>query len=64
MKKFCFAVMCLSAILCCTMGLLFFSDALNPASANEASLSSTEHDVTIKQGDALVLPSEKDAALI
>lgn len=64
MKKFCFAVMCLSAILCCTMGLLFFSDALNPASANEASLSSSEHDVTIKQGDALVLPSEKDAALI
>ena len=65
MKKFCFAVMCVSAVLFCAMGFLFFNEIIKPAAADAASASSPQHyrqEVSIEQGSAMVLTPENDNA--
>ena len=65
MKKFCFAVMCLSAVLCCAMGFVFFNEMINPAAADAVDASSPQHyrqEVSLEQGSATVLAPENAKA--
>ena len=62
MKKAYIAILCVCMVMCCTFGVMIFSEILSPSSvdASENSAIEKEQSVTISEGEAAVLLTDND----